>query len=147
MRILGLDYGSKKIGLAVSDELGVTAQAVCVIARKNMERDLEQIADYVSRYRVEKIVVGYPLRLDGSEGIQCGKVNRFIERLSSRFLIPVVRWDETLSTREAEDILTEANISRKKRKSVVDKIAAGIILQSYLDHLRAKNNFRAPSFF
>ncbi|MFB3924441.1 MAG: Holliday junction resolvase RuvX [Syntrophales bacterium] len=147
MRILGLDYGSKKIGLAVSDELGVTAQAVCVIARKNMERDLEQIADYVSRYRVEKIVVGYPLRLDGSEGVQCGKVNRFIERLSARFLIPVVRWDETLSTREAEDILTEANISRKKRKSVVDKIAAGIILQSYLDHLRAKNNFRAPSFF
>ncbi|MBN2516141.1 MAG: Holliday junction resolvase RuvX [Deltaproteobacteria bacterium] len=135
MRILGIDYGSKRLGLAVCDELGLTAQGLTTITRKNRERDLEEIETVIKQYHVEKIVVGFPLRLDGTEGIQCEKVNRFVDILESRFLLPIVKWDETLSTREAEQILIEANMSRKKRKGVVDKLAAAIILQGYLDYV------------
>jgi putative Holliday junction resolvase len=135
MRILGIDYGSKRLGLAMCDELGLTAQALTTITRKNRERDLKEIETVIKQYNVEKIVVGYPLRLDGTEGIQCEKVNRFVDILESRFSLPIVKWDETLSTKEAEQILIEANINRKKRKDVVDKIAAAIILQDYLDYV------------
>jgi putative Holliday junction resolvase len=136
MRILGLDYGSKRIGVSVCDELGLTAQGLATIERKNELRDLEAIAGYVEEYNIEKIVIGYPVRLDGTEGIQCEKVNRFVAVLETRFPLTVIKWDESLSTKEAERILIEANMSRKKRKSVVDKLAATIILQDYLDHLR-----------
>jgi len=135
MRILGIDYGSKRLGLAMCDELGLTAQALTTITRKNRERDLKEIETVIKQYNVETIVVGYPLRLDGTEGIQCEKVNRFVDILESRFSLPIVKWDETLSTKEAEQILIEANINRKKRKDVVDKIAAAIILQGYLDYI------------
>jgi putative Holliday junction resolvase len=135
MRILGIDYGSKRLGLAVCDELGLTAQALTTITRKNRERDLEKIDAVIKEYNVEKIVVGYPLRLDGTEGIQCEKVNRFVDILKSKYSLPIVKWDETLSTKEAEQILIEANMSRKKRKGVVDKLAAAIILQDYLDYV------------
>jgi len=135
MRILCIDYGSKRIGLAICDELGLTAQALTTITRKNREKDLEEIEAVIKQYNVEKIVVGYPLRLDGTEGIQCEKVNRFVDILESRFSLPIIKWDETLSTKEAEEILIEANISRKKRKDVVDKLAAAIILKSYLDYV------------
>ena len=135
MRILGIDYGSKRLGLAVCDELGLTAQALTTITRKNRERDLEKIDAVIKEYNVEKIVVGYPLRLDGTEGIQCEKVNRFVDILESRFSLPIIKWDETLSTKEAEQILIEANVNRKKRKDVVDKLAAAIILKSYLDYV------------
>jgi putative Holliday junction resolvase len=135
MRILGIDYGSKRLGLAVCDELGLTAQALTTITRKNRERDLEKIDTVIKEYNVEKIVVGYPLRLDGTEGIQCEKVNRFVDILKSKYSLPIVKWDETLSTKEAEQILIEANMSRKKRKGVVDKLAAAIILQDYLDYV------------
>lgn len=136
MRILGLDYGSKRIGVSVCDELGLTAQGLATIERKNELRDLEAIAGYVEEYNIEKIVIGYPVRLDGTEGIQCEKVNRFVAVLETRFPLTVIKWDESLSTKEAERILIEASMSRKKRKSVVDKLAATIILQDYLDHLR-----------
>jgi putative Holliday junction resolvase len=135
MRILGIDYGSKRLGLAVCDELGLTAQALTTITRKNRERDLEKIDAVIKEYNVEKIVVGYPLRLDGTEGIQCEKVNRFVDILESRFSLPIIKWDETLSTKEAEQILIEANVNRKKRKGVVDKLAAAIILKDYLDYV------------
>jgi putative Holliday junction resolvase len=135
MRILGIDYGSKRLGLAVCDELGLTAQALTTITRKNRVRDLEKIDSVIKEYNIEKIVVGYPLRLDGTEGIQCEKVNRFVDILESKFSLPIVKWDETLSTKEAEEILIEANMSRKKRKGVVDKLAAAIILQDYLDYV------------
>ena len=133
MRVLGLDYGEKRIGVAVCDELGMTAQGLGVIARKNKQRDLEAIAHYVQLYGVEKIVIGYPLRLDGTVGIQCEKVDRFIRALASLFPVPIIRWDETLTTRDAEEILRIANVREKKRKALVDKIAAGMILQGYLD--------------
>ncbi|MCG6537441.1 MAG: Holliday junction resolvase RuvX [Syntrophales bacterium LBB04] len=133
MRVLGLDYGEKRIGVAICDELGLTAQGVAVIERKNKKRDLAALGHYVKTYGVEKIVIGYPLRLDGTTGIQCEKVDRFIKALASVFPIPIMRWDETLTTKDAEEFLRTANVRAKKRKAVVDKIAAGLILQGYLD--------------
>ncbi|MCD6153221.1 MAG: Holliday junction resolvase RuvX [Syntrophobacterales bacterium] len=135
MRILGIDYGSKRIGLSVCDELGITAQGLATITRKNREHDMEAIGRFIKEYNVEKIVIGFPLRLDGTEGIQCEKVSGFARILESRFLIPVIKWDETLSTKEAESVLIEANMSRKRRKKVVDKMAAVIILREYLDRV------------
>jgi putative Holliday junction resolvase len=133
MRALGLDYGEKRIGVAVSDELGMTAQGLGVIARKNKKRDLEAIAHYVQTYGVEKIIIGYPLRLDGTVGIQCEKVDRFIRALTALFSIPIIKWDETFTTQDAEELLRTANIRAKKRRAVIDKIAAGMILQGYLN--------------
>jgi putative Holliday junction resolvase len=135
MRIMGLDYGSRRIGVALSDELGMTAQPLTTVERRNRQDDMEAIARLVGTYSVEKIVVGYPVRLDGTEGIQCEKVNRFARRLEVRFRLPVVKWDETLSTWTAGEILNAAHVRREKRKKVIDKMAAGIILQGYLDSL------------
>lgn len=136
MRILGLDYGSKRIGVAISDELGFTAQGLATILRKDRNYDMQKIAEVVKTYNVEKIVVGYPIRLDGTEGIQCDKVNRFIGLLEANIQTPVIRWDETLTTKTAEDILIAANIRREKRKNIIDKLAAQLILQNYLDRSR-----------
>ncbi|MCL5808454.1 MAG: Holliday junction resolvase RuvX [Deltaproteobacteria bacterium] len=133
MRILGLDYGSRRIGVAICDELGVTVQGVSTIVRKNREADLAAIDNLVRRHGVERIVIGYPLRLDGSEGIQCEKINRFARRLEMRFSLPVIRWDETLSTKEAEELLRQRGVRWEKRKEVVDRVAASIILQGYLE--------------
>jgi len=135
MRVLGLDYGSRRIGVAVCDELGMTAQGVGTVVRKNRDADLAAIAAFIERFGVESIVVGYPLRLDGSEGIQCEKVNRFIRRLEARLAIPVIRRDETLSTKEAEELLRETGVRREKKRGIVDRLAASIILQGYLDAL------------
>ncbi|HET6460368.1 MAG TPA: Holliday junction resolvase RuvX [Syntrophales bacterium] len=139
MRILGLDYGSKRIGVAVCDELGMTAQGLATIARKNRRSDLEEIDRFVRTYHVERIVIGYPIRLDGTEGIQCEKVSKFASILESTFSLPVIKWDETLSTKAAEEVLVLANIARKKRKNIVDKLAASFILQGYLDAQRNRN--------
>jgi len=139
MRILGLDYGSKRIGVAVCDELGMTAQGLATIARKNRQQDLEEIAGFIRTYNVEKIVIGYPLRLDGTEGIQCEKITKFASLLESAFSLPVIKWDETLSTKEAEEILIRANMRRDKRKNIVDRVAASLILQGYLDDQDRRN--------
>ena len=138
MRILGLDYGSKRIGVAICDELGIIAQGITTIERKNKKRDIEEISKLVREYNVEKIVIGFPKMLDGTEGIQCEKVAEFAKILESRLSLPLIRWDESLSTKEAEEILIEANMSRKKRTKVVDKLAASIILQGYLDYIKVK---------
>lgn len=133
MRILGLDYGSRRIGVALCDELGMTAQGIATIVRKNREADLAAIDDLVRRHGVERIVVGYPLRLDGSEGIQCEKVGRFIRRLEGRLSLPVIRWDETFSTKDAQELLRERGVRPERRRAIVDRVAAGLILQGYLD--------------
>jgi putative Holliday junction resolvase len=133
MRILGLDYGSKRIGVAVCDELGITAQGLATITRKNRRQFLDEIAGFIRTYNVEKIVIGYPIKLDGTEGIECERISKFAHFLESTFSIPVIKWDETLSTKEAEEILIRANMRREKRKTVVDKLAATLILQGYLD--------------
>jgi putative Holliday junction resolvase len=139
MRILGLDYGSKRIGVAVCDELGMTAQGLATITRKNRRQTLEDIAGFIRTYNAEKIVIGYPIRLDGTEGIQCEKINKFASILESTFSLPVIKWDETLSTKEAEEILTRAKIARNKRRNIVDKLAASLILQGYLDAQERRN--------
>ena len=139
MRILGLDYGSNRIGVAVCDELGMTAQGLATITRKNRRQTLEEIATFIRTYNAEKIVIGYPIRLDGSEGIQCEKIDTFASILESTFSLPVIKWDETLSTKEAEEILARANVARKKRRNIVDKLAASLILQCYLDTQKRRN--------
>ena len=135
MRILGLDYGEKRIGVAICDELGLTAQGLPTIIRKTKKHDWEFLGSLIRNYKVEKIVIGYPVRLDGSEGIQCEKVNRFTALLEATFFLPVFKWPETLSTKEAEEILINSGIRWEKRKKMVDKLAACLILQSYLDSI------------
>lgn len=140
MRILGIDYGEKRIGLALSDELEMTARGLSVIERTSREKDLETIAAVVSGHGVAAIVVGYPLRLDGTAGIQCEKVDRFIAALRGVVTVPVTAWDETLSTKEAEGLMREAGVKRRKKRGMVDRIAAAFILQDYLN----RKNRRAP---
>jgi len=144
MRILGLDYGEKRIGVALCDELGLTAQGLTTVISKSWRRDVEAIAHLVKTYGVEKIVIGYPLRLDGTEGIQCEKVIRFSRRLEAALGVPVISWDETLTTKEAEEILARSGVHPKKRKDVVDRLAASLILQSYLDAL-SKEKYAADA--
>jgi len=129
-----LDYGDKKIGAAICDELEIAAHGLTTITRKNNKADIEVISNFIKNLDVEKVVVGYPKRIDGSEGRQCEKVNSFIGKLEGHLSIPIVRWDETFSTKEAEDIVRKnGRISRKKKKNIIDRIAASVILQSYLD--------------
>lgn len=135
MRVLGLDFGEKRIGVSVSDELGLTAQGITTIIRKNNKQVMDELKQVIHRYQVEQVVIGYPLRLDGSEGIQCEKVNHFGRYIETAFGLPVVKWDKTLSSQATEDVLREADVHWKKRRLVVDKVAATLILQSYLDHL------------
>ncbi len=133
MKIVGLDYGDRRIGVAVSDELGIAARGLATIVRRSLKMDLEELEQLIRSCGAEKIVIGYPVRLDGTAGIQCEKVDRFVVNLKKRVLLPIERWDESFSTQEAEDLLAEARVGRKKRKAAVDKLAAKIILQSYLD--------------
>ncbi len=135
VRILALDYGDKRIGAAVCDELGIAARGLTTIIRKNNQADINVISEIIANLGVKKVVIGYPKRIDGSEGRQCEKVNSFIKRLETHLSIPVVRWDETLSTKEAETIIKERTRARgQKKKDIIDRIAASIILQNYLDH-------------
>jgi putative Holliday junction resolvase len=135
LRILCLDYGEKKIGVAICDELEMTAQGLPTILRKSNKNDWSILDNLIKSYNVEKIVIGYPVRLDGSEGIQCEKVNRFSALLIKTFSLPVIKWPETLSTKEAEEILIKSGVHWKKRKKMVDKMAACLILQGYLDSI------------
>ncbi len=137
MKILGIDYGSKRMGLAISDELGITARPLAVLERKGLERDLGALENVIRENRVDQIVLGLPLRLDGTRGIQCEKVERFAAALKERLSVPVILWDEALSTWEADELMISAGIKSRKRRKMVDKIAAGIILQSYLNSLHA----------
>lgn len=132
-RIMALDVGDKTVGVAVSDELGLTANPLTVIRRgANEKADLRAVQELVEREQVSKVVVGLPTLLDGTEGIQAGKIRVFRDKLAKRLKVPVVDWDESLTTVEAENVLIEADISRAKRKKVIDKMAAAMILQSYL---------------
>jgi putative Holliday junction resolvase len=138
LRVLGLDYGEKRIGAAVCDELGLTAQGLPTLVRKTKKHDLDILTQWIRHYNVERIVVGYPIRLDGSEGIQCEKVNRFARLLEKTFSLPVIKWPETMSTKEAEEILMQFGVRWQKRKEKVDKMAACLILQNYLDYHEPK---------
>ena len=134
MRILTLDLGEKRIGVAVSDELLMTAQGLCVLASKGTVKDLEQVADLVRNQAVSTIVLGLPRNMDGSIGPMAEKVREFGRLLQEQNPdIPVEYWDERLTTAVAQRMLIGADISRVKRRQVVDKIAAVLILQGYLD--------------
>jgi putative holliday junction resolvase len=132
-RVLGLDVGSKRIGLAVSDLLGITAQGLETLHRQNKGLDFGQLEKVIHEYSVTEMVVGYPLRMSGVEGIQAEKMQRFAEELRQRFQIPVHLWDERLSSAQANRLLRETEMSIKRRGQVVDQMAAVLILQSWMD--------------
>jgi putative Holliday junction resolvase len=119
--------------MAVSDPLGITAQGLETIRRQNKGKDFEQLAGVIHQYEVAEIVVGYPLRLSGMEGTQSGKVRRFAEELRARFKLPVHLWDERLTSAQANRILREAELSIQKRGAAVDRMAAVLILQSWME--------------
>ena len=131
-RVLGLDVGSKTIGVAITDPLGITAQGLETLRRKNKRLDFEQLARLVRHYEVSEIVVGYPLRLTGVEGKQSEKMQLFAEQLRKKFGLPVHLWDERLTSSQANRILREAELSIKKRREAVDRLAAVLILQSWM---------------
>jgi len=136
LRIMGMDYGEKTIGIAVSDPFGWTAQGVEIIRRKdenNLKESMERIKELIEQYDVKKIVLGFPKNMNNTLGVRAEKTLEFKEKLEKRFSIEVILWDERLSTKAAESILLEADISRSKRKKVIDKMAAVYILQGYLD--------------
>lgn len=141
MRIMGLDYGSVTVGVAVSDELLLTAQGVEVIRRKEenkLRRTLARIEALIAEYGVERIVVGYPRNMNHTEGDRCRKSEAFAVMLEKRTGLPVELWDERLTTVEAQRRMIEAGVRREKRAKVVDQVAAALILQGFLDCLGAE---------
>src|SRR6476660_3694603 len=131
-RILAIDYGSRRMGLAVSDPLGITAQGLETLERKNKRADFGRLERTIREYQVREIVLGNPLRMSGQEGTQSQKVAEFAEALRERFQLPVHLWDERLTSAEANRLLREAEVSVKKRAQAVDRMAAVLILQSFL---------------
>ena len=139
MRILGLDYGSKTVGVAVSDPLLITAQGVEIIRRESegkIRKTYQRIEELCKQYEVEKIVLGYPKNMNGTDGERAQKSLEFKDNLERRTGIPVVMWDERLTTVSADNAMMESGIRRENRKEYVDEIAAMIILQNYLESIR-----------
>jgi putative holliday junction resolvase len=132
-RILALDYGTKRIGVALSDELKWTAQPLETFERRALDWDVAHIAALITSHDVERLVLGFPLQLDGREGPAVLAMRAFAEKLEAGISVPIVLWDERMTTKAAEDLLIAADVSRKKRKGVVDRVAAAILLQSYLE--------------
>lgn len=143
MRIMGLDLGSKTVGVAVSDPLGITAQGVEIIRRESedkLRRTLARIETLAKEYQVEKFVLGYPKHMDNTIGERAQKSEAFKEKLERRTGLPVILWDERLTTVAADNAMDEAGLSREKKKEYVDMIAASLILQGYLDSLAFARN-------
>lgn len=132
-RILGLDYGERRIGIALSDEAGIISMPLCVIRVQNKRQVLSEIQRICREKNVEKIVVGMPLNMDGTKGASAETVSLFVKQLQERISVPVEFWDERLSSKAAERVLIDSDVSRSKRKEVIDKLAAQVVLQSYLD--------------
>lgn len=132
-RVLGLDVGTKRIGLAISDPLGITAQGLETLQRRNKRIDFEALGKVIQQFEVAEIVVGYPLRMSGAEGPGADKMQLFAEELRLRFHLPVHLWDERLTSAQANRLLRETNMSIKRRGEVVDQMAAVLILQSWMD--------------
>lgn len=135
MRWMGLDVGQRRIGIALSDPLELFAQGYSVLERQNSPtRDLEALTEIINREKVEGIVVGLPKNLNGTEGVMAERIREFGRKLEQATGLPLVFWDERLSTVAAERVLLEADLSRKKRKQKIDQVAAVLILQNYLDY-------------
>jgi len=131
-RILALDVGSRRIGLAVTDPLGITAQGLETLTRTNKRADFQQLSALIRELGVAEIVVGNPLRMSGESGTQAEKMAAFAEELRRRFKLPVHLWDERLTSAEAHRLLSENGMDRMERKGIVDRMAAVLILQSYM---------------
>jgi putative holliday junction resolvase len=140
-RILGLDVGSRRIGIAVSDPLGITAQGLETLERKNKRYDFEHLAWVIREYEVREIVVGLPLRMSGAEGDQSEKMRLFAEGLRKKFSLPVHLWDERLTSAEANRFLRETELSIEKRGKAVDRMAAVLILQGWMERRAATLRF------
>ena len=141
MRILGLDFGSKTVGVAVSDELLLTAQGLEIVRRQSpnkLRQTLVRIQEIVTEYQVDRIVLGFPKNMNNTEGERCEKTKEFKEMLERRTGLEVVLWDERLTTVSADKYMMETGIRREDRKKYVDEIAAVFILQGYLDSLAMK---------
>lgn len=138
MRVLALDLGEKRVGAALSDELGLTAGPLTTLDRKPTSKFLDQVGELVEKHRVERIVLGLPRNMDGSMGPQAQRVMSMVQELKKRLDVEIDTWDERLSTAAVERVLLEADLSRRKRKKVVDKAAAAYILQGYLDYQRGR---------
>ena len=139
MRIMGLDFGSRTVGVAVSDPLFLTAQGVEIIRRKSpnkLRQTLARIEELITEYEVDRIVLGYPKNMNNTEGERVEKTRSFGELLNRRTGLPVIYWDERLTTVAAEQVLMEQGVRRENRKAVIDKVAACLILQGYLDRLQ-----------
>jgi putative Holliday junction resolvase len=132
-RILGLDVGSKRIGVAISDPLGITAQGLETLHRQNKRFDFSKLEQVIREHRVAEIVIGLPLRMVGGEGIQAEKMQAFADEIRRRFRLPVHLWDERLTSAQANRLLRETDMSIKRRGEVVDQMAAVLILQSWMD--------------
>ncbi|WP_368487743.1 Holliday junction resolvase RuvX [Clostridium sp. BJN0013] len=135
MRILGLDIGNKTIGVALSDPLGITAQGITTIRRKGEDKDIEELKAICDKYKVEIIVCGLPKNMNGTLGSQSEKVLKFCNIIEKVINLPIKMWDERLTTVAANRAMLEADLSRAKRKKIVDKMAATYILQGYLDRI------------
>lgn len=136
-RVIGLDIGDRTIGIAVSDLLGLTAQGVETIRRKKLADDIARLGELMEQYETHELVSGYPKNMNGTEGDRCEVVKAFIDEVKAVYPdVQVTFWDERLSTVAATRSLLEADVSRKKRKKVIDKMAAVFILQGYLDSIR-----------
>jgi putative pre-16S rRNA nuclease len=136
-RVLGLDVGSRRIGIAVSDPLGITAQGLETLERRNKRHDFEHLQRVIREYEVKEIVVGLPLRMSGAEGAQAGKMRAFAEELRKRFGLRVHLWDERLTSAEANRFLRETELSIEKRGKAVDRMAAVLILQGWMERRSA----------
>lgn len=131
--ILGLDVGDVRIGVAISDELCIAAHKLCTIKRKSLERDISAIQQIVAENKVDKIVVGIPITLNGEISRQTQKIQQFVAHIQKNLDVPIETWDESLTTADAEEILISMNVSRRKRKKIIDQVAAALILESYLE--------------
>ena len=137
MRILGIDYGDSRIGVAISDPFGWTAQGIQTIdAKKGMEYVISTLEEYIESYKAEKIIVGFPKNMNGTVGPRGEKTNQFVKKIEDKFGIPVVKWDERLTTVSAQRVMIETNVKKNKKKGIVDTISATYILQGYLDSIK-----------
>lgn len=136
MRIMALDVGSRTIGIACSDALLMTAQGIETIRRTSLENDFNRLRELITEYEVHELVVGMPKNMNGTKGDRAEKTEEFVEKMKTVIDLPITFWDERLSTVMAERQLIAADVSRKKRKGIIDKMAAVVILQGYLDRLQ-----------
>lgn len=150
MRMMGLDFGSKTVGVALSDPLGITAQGLEIVRRKSenkLRRTLARIEELIRAYEVEELVLGYPKNMNGTEGIRCEKTKEFKELLEKRTGLTVTLWDERLTTVAADRAMMEAGLGRLERKEHVDEIAAVFILQGYMDARAMKKDMGSEGFY